>query len=80
MKFPDFPSHYPFPPSIISDRFSRLQPVSALSMCCQILSATLNKTAAVRPLTSHLSNDPSKTNKIFETLHIYIHICMYTTS
>ena len=34
-------------------------------MCCfeQILEATPHKTLAIRPLTSHLTNYPSKTNK-----------------
>ena len=39
--------------------------------CCfeQILEATLDKTAVVRPTTSHLTNHPSKTNNTYR--HCY---------
>ena len=33
----------------------------------QFLEATLHKTAAIQPLTSHLTNHPSKTNKMWDT-------------
>ena len=34
----------------------------------QILEATLHETTPVRPLTFHLKNYPSKTNKTYRTL------------